>query len=103
MRDCTDCKHHRDYGTLFPALCKAPQSIALDRRYPAIAELQRTDGWFTSWLEGTCGKRGKFFVLKDPAPVARGPAMTAQSAAKEAIRRETVRAMYPMGDGDETQ
>ena len=103
MRNCTDCQYHRDYGTLFPALCKAPQTIALERRYPAVAELERADGWFTSWLEGTCGKLGKFFKIKPAPAVARGAAVTAQAAARETIRRETVRAMYPMGDGDETQ
>jgi hypothetical protein len=77
--------------------------MSLEKEYPVIASMERADGWFAAWIDGTCGKSGRFFEPMPVPVVQRGPSMTAQAAARESIQRESVRAMYPMGDGDETQ
>jgi len=97
MKNCNECRHYKPGGNAYSnAQCTSPRVSPDFRGALVIAHVQRWDGWFAAWLDGTCGQRGRFFEKK-PVPVVQcGPD-------KETIQRESVRAMYPMGDGDETQ
>ena len=60
-RPCTACKHHRDHGDIFPGTCKSLDVIPITGKYPVIAFLQRSDGFFAAIWNGSCGRRGRFF------------------------------------------
>lgn len=59
-KDCKDCKHFREYGTIYPPLCSTAK---VD--YPMnFAKIQRDDNWLLARVLGTCGKSGRFFERK---------------------------------------
>ena len=72
---CKDCKHHRKGLAPEFSKCRAPQNIRqiiklidgiprTEYRWD-FCSTQREDGWLSSLMINTCGKRGKWFEVKD--------------------------------------
>jgi hypothetical protein len=59
MKLCKDCKHYRS------GLCGHPLATSLDDGLPRYScNSERQEGKIISWLEGKCGKAGRYWEAK---------------------------------------